>query len=100
MRFGLYSRYARKPLKDFVDFDYLGKLTDAELDWLNKFSREHYKAQFTPDDTNLNQDPEDKRLRYGENNARNRDMWNKFDRILDDASNATNENEIAEEEDK
>lgn len=72
---------ARKKIQGFTDFDYLEKLSEEELDFLNDFCREYYSAHFKKDGESLHKTDEEKRDCYGANNARNRDMWTKFDRV-------------------
>lgn len=71
--------------KEYIDFDYIDKLSPEEKDWLNQFTKEHHIASFKKE--------EDKRLIkdtravYGENNARNRCMLShaKSKGLLDNA---------------
>lgn len=72
------TNYRRK-IREMTDFDYVARLSDSEADWLEKFAREFYAAKFSPTD-NLHDTPEAKRKCYNANNARERDVWNKFDR--------------------
>ena len=66
--------YNLKTRKDLIDFDYLHKLNEAELDFLNKFVGEAIVASFDSEDNNKNlyKNDKDKRKIYTENNARNR----------------------------
>lgn len=72
---------ARKKIQGHVDFDYLNKLSEEELDWLNDFCREYYSAHFKKNGENLHKTDEEKRELYGANNSRDRDMFTKFDRV-------------------
>ena len=69
----------RRNIKEMLDFDYASKLSEEELDYLEKFAKEYYGAKFNPTD-NLHDTPEAKRKCYNGNNQRQRDLWNRFDR--------------------
>lgn len=75
--YGLHPKHARKANRDFIDFDYVSRLSEDEKLWLNQFSHEFYQARFLNDTKNLHDDQESQRACYGANNARNRDIWNK-----------------------
>lgn len=81
----------RKPphaIKDKVDFDYLHKLNDKELEWLNDFSKSFYQGcgsdklskgdSFTLDSTG--KQTTGKRAGYGRYNASYRDAMTRFHR--------------------
>jgi len=81
----LHRKYARKPVREFTDYDYLDKLSPEEREWLNKFSLEYYQAALGGKKT-LHPKAKHKSC-YDANNARNRDIWHKADRqpeVLDD----------------
>lgn len=67
-------------VRELVDFDYLGDLSDEELEWLNQFSAEYYNNNFMADEL-LTPDKTQRRTYYRRNNERLRDMWNKFRRM-------------------
>jgi hypothetical protein len=71
-RFGLNKSSVKDVARDFVDYDYLSKLSPEELDWLDKFSREYYNNDLTHDESVHK--PPFKRL-YTQHNSRNRDIW-------------------------
>lgn len=73
----------RRNIKDFLDFDYVNKLSEEELDYLEKFAKEYYGAKFDRTN-NLHDTPEARRLCYSGHNQRQRDMWNRYDRDLGD----------------
>jgi hypothetical protein len=73
----------RKSLRDSLDFDYLEKLSPEERAWLDEFSREYYHGN-PPREGALHPQERRKEL-YAANNARNRDMWNQWDRLPLDA---------------
>jgi hypothetical protein len=59
--------------QDLIDYDYLHKLNEKELEWLNKFTEEEVNATFSKNNKkNLNKSDDDKRRCYNKNNARNR----------------------------
>jgi hypothetical protein len=65
-----------KSRTDLLDYDYLTKLSDDELKWLNKFTEEYVNASF---DTarprnNLHRTKAGRKDCYDRNNSRNRDV--------------------------
>jgi hypothetical protein len=76
-RYGLIPAANHKKVRDFIDFDYVSKLSSEEADWLNKFSTEFYGATFNNNETDLHQTVIKRRKIYNENNARERDVYNK-----------------------
>jgi hypothetical protein len=79
---GLSKQHTRRNAREFVDFDYADKLSPEELKFLEQFSREFYQSDLRR--PKLHTSPEDKRKIYSANNARNRDMWNQFQRLPND----------------
>ncbi len=77
-RYGLIPAANHKKVRDFIDFDYISKLSPEEADWLNKFSTEFYSANFNNDETDLHQTVIKRRKSYNANNARNRDVYNQM----------------------
>jgi len=61
-----------------MDSDYLHKLNDEELAWLQKFNSEYYQAYFRKNTDALHQSPEARRAIYSNINAARRDIWNVF----------------------
>ena len=84
--YGLSRRHTRKKSRDFNDFDYIDKLTDAEKQWLDKFSREYYQNQFTNTRRDKHSRQEQRRQCYSNENSRQRDVWNQFFRVPGDPS--------------
>lgn len=75
----------RKSTKDYVDIDYYNSLSDSEKQFMDQFVREYYHACFSKTGDDLH--PTEKRREiYGANNARNRDMFSKWDRVDGDCS--------------
>lgn len=64
-----------------MDSDYLHKLSDEELAWLQKFNSEYYQAYFRKGEEALHVSPEERRKVYSNINAARRDMWNQFFRM-------------------
>jgi len=83
-RYGLSPWTTRRNAREFVDFNYLDKLSEEELDWLDKFSREYYQASFKNTDEDKHGTQEQRRDVYRNNNYRNNDIWNKGDRSPED----------------
>jgi hypothetical protein len=78
-----YSKYPalckytlRKNVRDYVDFDYLDKLSEAEKRWLHQFVEEYYcgKVKKNNKKTIHNTDKMRKEC-YNRNNAINRDLY-------------------------
>ena len=94
VRYGLEPWVNHKKVRDFIDFDYLNKLSDDELDYLNKFSTEYYSANFNNDESDLHQTVIKRRKSYNANNARNRDVYNQMIPVsLEDYIQLENEEE-------
>ena len=70
----------RQATKEHIDIDYYASLSPDEKKFMDKFVREFYHACFSKDGNDLHDNKEAKRKIYGANNARNRDMFNKWDR--------------------
>jgi hypothetical protein len=60
-----------------IDYDYLGKLSEKELEWLNKFTEEYVGAKFDTENPrrNLHKKKEQRSECYRRNNARNKDLY-------------------------
>lgn len=78
-RFALNKFYYPKSKAELCDFDYLSKLSPEELEWLNLFMEEWAKARLNHGKEKLHSEKHKKEI-YHNNNARNRDVWNKFSR--------------------
>lgn len=69
----LNPQYNLKTRTDLIDQDYLHKLNEKELAWLNKFNEEEVNASFSKNNKkNLGRSKEEKKASYDRNNARNR----------------------------
>ena len=74
----LNPRLNAKTRGDVLDMDYVKKLNDAELQYLNQFMAEYVSGAFKKDETgnysvdNFHKTPEERRECYTRNNTRNR----------------------------
>lgn len=91
--YGLSARHVRHAVKEFVDFDYVSKLSEEEKQYLDKFSREFYLASLDQDGTDIHDPEKYSKDIYHQNNARNRDMWNTQWRMPLDHTDTINGNE-------
>lgn len=66
----------RKTALEFYDFDYLNKLSAADRLWLMKFCVGYYNA--SPKNSGLFGTDRHRKACFAANNARNRDMFNKW----------------------
>jgi hypothetical protein len=48
---GCFKKYHYCHAKEYVDYDYIEKLTDEEAEWLAKFSDNYYGARFKADES-------------------------------------------------
>lgn len=71
----LNPRFMPKVRQEYMDIDYLDKLSDEELKWLNKVIDEELNASFKNNSKDITKDPEKKREIYNKNNARNRCLY-------------------------
>lgn len=71
---GLNRKTMPKNVQDFVDQDYVHKLSERDKLFLSKFNDEFYNARFLNDATDLHNEREEKRERYRNSNAMNRDV--------------------------
>lgn len=100
-----------KTRSDLLDQDYLHKLNDKELDWLNKFNSEYISANLnreTPDN-NLHQSPKLIKDCDDRNNSRNRDILTRakasnqlmdYEELYEETDSNNYEDVIIEELDK
>ncbi|MDW8345656.1 MAG: hypothetical protein RML94_01770 [Bacteroidia bacterium] len=78
---GINRQFYPRTKKELIDFDYLNKLSDKERQWLSSFMNEWAKAYLTHPQKKIHKKRKYKKIIYDANNARNRDMWNKFSRV-------------------
>jgi beta-glucosidase/6-phospho-beta-glucosidase/beta-galactosidase len=71
---GLMKQYTSKIRREYLDQDYIDKLSDEEKKWLSNFNEEWLGANFNHDGKVLHRTKEEKREIYNRNNARNRDL--------------------------
>lgn len=82
--YGLSKGNTPRKARDMLDMDYVATLSEADKLWLDKFCREYYQCTLRRDGTDMHSADEQRRSLYGDNNARQRDMWNQFVRDHDD----------------
>lgn len=71
----LEPKFTLKSRLELLDYDYLDKLSEKDLAWLNKFTDEELGASFSDKNKdNLNKTDEEKRIIYTRNNKRNNDV--------------------------
>lgn len=77
---GLKKNLNRKNIQEYLDFDYLDKLNDEELDFMNKMVLEHYTADFRckKGEKNLVKSKKKKREIFRNNNSRNVDLYSRI----------------------
>lgn len=96
------SLYMPKVRREYLDMDYLHKLSEKEKAWLNKFVDEELNASFKNDKSDLNKAKKQKKRIFNQNNARNRCLYGvtKINGLLMDESyikeekNASNPNTL------
>jgi hypothetical protein len=71
---GVFARNYPKSVSWKVDFDYLEKLTQAELEWLAQFADRHYGGDFRGE-TEQDWTTEERRAAYSDKNRANRDAY-------------------------
>jgi len=91
--YGLSRRHTRRKSREFLDFDYADSLCPADRLWLEKFSREYYQNRFTNTRKDKHSKQDQRRKCYTNENARERDMWNKMFRDPGDPSNSATDND-------
>lgn len=69
---GLNPRYNSKIRQEYIDYDYIDKLSDKEKDLLNRFTEEHYGANFKHEGKKLFTSKKQRKICTDGNNARNR----------------------------
>lgn len=74
-QFGLQPKSFAKNKQWMVDQDYTKSLNSEEAEWLNRFNQEYYRNTFESSEKDLHNTPELKKACYGNENARNRDLY-------------------------
>lgn len=90
---GLSKKYNTKVRQELIDYDYLGKLSEEEKEWLNKFSEEYNSGSFKKTEAgnystkNLHRSKKLRKDCYDRTNSRNRDVFSitKANDMLKDA---------------
>lgn len=72
---GLVKGVNPKTRWEYLDQDYIDKLSDSEKEWLSNFNEEWLSGNFNHEGEQLHKTPEEKRECYTRNNARNRDLY-------------------------
>jgi len=60
---------------EYMDQDYIDKLSDEEKQWLSNFMEEDLSGNFNHPGKKLYRSKEKRRACYGRNNSRNRDLY-------------------------
>jgi hypothetical protein len=68
----LTSRVNTRIRQEYLDYDYLDKLSEKELKWLNDFTEEENNATFNSGEKTFNKSKKAKKKIFDRNNARNR----------------------------
>jgi len=71
----LVKKYNSKVRQEFLDADYLDKLSEKELDWYARFIAEDNNANFNHPGKQIIKSKKTIREIYQKNNARNRDLY-------------------------
>lgn len=80
--YGLSKQHTRAHVRDMLDMDYLAKLSEEELQFLDKFAREYYQNAFTNTKKDLHPAKSEKRRAlYRADHARRRDVWTQCNRM-------------------
>lgn len=83
-RYGLEPNCVVYAAREYVDFDYVDILSEADKDFLDRFSREYYNNFFAKNAPTIHKTAEQKREVYRVNHARRRDMWTFYHRMPHD----------------
>lgn len=67
--------YTTRVRQEYLDYDYLDKLNEEELTWLNKFTEEYLNDSFKRDGTDIQTYEKYGKDANDRNNARNRDLY-------------------------
>lgn len=70
---GLDKRVNARTRHEYIDFDYVDKLSDKEKEWLSNFNEEFMSGNFQHKGKIFHKSKKSKRECYSRNNARNRD---------------------------
>ena len=70
--YGIYPQTHPKPIRQYVDYDYIDRLSPEEQAWLAEFTDRHYGADFRGD---KKWSTKARRVRYNAKNSANRDLY-------------------------
>lgn len=73
----LKPEYNLKTRYESIDYDYVGKLSPDEREWLNNFTEEYTNANFNHDGKKIMKTKKSKKDAYDRNNSRNRCLYTK-----------------------
>jgi hypothetical protein len=88
---GLDKSVNRRVIREYMDQDYVDKLSPEEKQWLSNFNEEWLSANFNHKGKKLHKTKAKKREIYNRNNARNRDLMS----ILKQRGHVNNPNNLA-----
>lgn len=71
---GLVKSVNRRVIREYMDQDYIDKLSPEEKQWLSNFNEEWLSANFDHEGETLHKSKKDQLEIYNRNNARNRDQ--------------------------
>lgn len=92
---GLEKSVTKRVAREYLDQDYIDKLSDKDKQWLSNFNEEWLSANFNHQGKVLHKSKEKKREIYNRNNARNRDTMS----ILKQRGHIVQPNDLAVEAD-
>ncbi len=72
---GIRQNTMRANVREFVDQDYIHRLSERDKLWLSKFNDEYYNNRFRNNETDFHQTQTQKRERFRNTNAMNRDTY-------------------------
>lgn len=80
---GLKPRFFSKAKREIHDIDYADQLTDPKVrKWMNNFMEEWVGARLNHEGKKFHKSRKSRKVVYDANNRRNRDMFNKYERVF------------------
>lgn len=73
----LLKRYHNLNVQEYIDYDYVSKLSPKDKAWLDKFTEEEYRAYFNEDKPKHINKKKNRKQIYNTNNARNRCIYSR-----------------------
>lgn len=74
---GLEKRFTSRIRQEYLDYDYIDKLSEEEKAWLNNFTEEDLGASFNHKGKRLHKGKKKEKAIYDRNNARNRCVYSR-----------------------